>query len=219
MDVYRNRIVIIRNSKTNKIVFSGVLGGFHVSKRVNGYATEYHLVVKSLSEYFFGNEDDLYYSNSFDFCVYEILDTNKKQTLLSVEKEVEVESYGSYNTVYNSSVKNIANLQDCKIMDSEWNDINDLAIGLDGNYIMYPYCVFGYSDFFPYQTRNEVQYEATVSEASDDALEEDSATYITQEEELDFAYYEKYFSLLIPKSRKITKKAGLYTINLSGEYI
>jgi hypothetical protein len=104
-------------------------------------------------------------------------------------------------------------------MDSEWNDMNDLAIGLDGNFIMYPYCVFGYNDFFPHQSKNEVQYDATTVDESEIALVDDISTHITQEDEIDFAYYEKYFNLLIPKSRKITKKAGLYVLNLSGEYI
>jgi hypothetical protein len=209
-----NRIVVIRNAKTKKIELACPLGGFHVAKRINGYASEYHLVIKSLSKKFFDGASDTYAGISFDFTVYEIEDLNKKLILTSTEKEVEVESYGQYNTVYDSSVKNIANFQDTKLLEAEWDDMNSISLGLDGNFIIYPYCIYGYGSYFPNQTQNKVVYETPeATESSSYVL------YSNSIEDMKYSDYECYFKLLIPKSRKITKKAGLYILNLSGEYI
>jgi hypothetical protein len=101
-------------------------------------------------------------------------------------------------------------MQDCKII-GDWDTLNSLVAGFDSNYIMFPCWIWNMSNYFPCSSKN--------TSVSTYSLEAD-LDIDTQELSSDFDYstYENFFKLLIPKDKKVIKRAGLYTINLSGEY-
>jgi hypothetical protein len=217
MDYEATRILVCRDNKTKKTLFSFPINHFYVNEEKhrdeNGKATSYQLRCKTCSKTK-ADRNTGYIYGDFDITVYEIDDVNKNHTVISTEKSVAVESYGEYNTVYNSSISNIVNLQDYKAVDSEWSSINRIIAGLDSNYIMYPCWIYGMDDFFPKKCINDQVYK---NKSSYSLTEEDIETEALPVE-FDYDVYENFFKLLIPKDKKVIKRAGLYTINLSGEY-
>jgi hypothetical protein len=168
---------------------------------------------------FNSNTSDTYLWGDYDVVIYEIEDINKQHTVISTERKVDVETYGNYNTVYNSTATNSVSLQDCKIVESDWDTLNVLSIGFDGNFIMYPCWMYGISNnnytFYP-----ETCINTSAVKKTKDYVYEPENDIVTLElpEEFNYQMYENFFKLLIPKDRKMIKRAGLYTINLSGEY-